>query len=74
MKKLARRAKRLAVVAGVAASTVAMNSMAAVSSVIPADIATDQATISGDVAAGGAVVIAIGLTAMGVRKVIGILR
>ena len=54
-----------------AGSTVAINSHAAVSSVLPADIATDQATIAGDVAGAGAVVIAVALTAMGVRKVIG---
>jgi hypothetical protein len=56
---------------GVAAASVAVNSHAAVSSVLPSDIATDQATIAGDVAGAGAVVIAVALTAMGVRKVIG---
>lgn len=69
-----RKLKALVTTAAVAVSTAAMQASAAVSSVIPADLATDQATIAGDIAAGGAVVIALGLTAMGVRKVVGILR
>jgi len=73
MKKF-NRLKALATSAVAAASVASMQVSAAVGSVIPADIAADQATIAGDIAAGGAVVIAVGLTAMGVRKVVGILR
>ena len=56
---------------GATALVASVNTHAAVSSVLPADLATDQATIAGDIAGAGAVVIALGLTAMGVRKVVG---
>jgi len=50
------------------------SAQAAVQSAVPPDLAASEAVVTGDVVAIGAVLIAIALTVMGVRKVTSIAR
>lgn len=67
-KKVSKHVRRLG---GVVTGAVVLGSTqanAAISSVVPADLATDQATILGDIAAFGAVAIAIGLGVLAIKS------
>lgn len=70
MKNFLQKQKNKLAVASAVAGMAAMNANAALESVIPSDLATDQAVITGDIASVAAVLIAIGLAVLGVRKVL----